>query len=170
MGFLAFFLGMYSGPSGSSGSVAFLSLVLCGPTCGCFSALELHRRAAEGARRRKHWHTAGVCVRSIQRGTTWFTPVKGDRQINSVTRRRCNDGNSLWVDGQLDSRVTKQEVLCGKHCYTITIRARWLLIRNYRNTVFCWHVAGKIRIKPLLMRFTFERRPGGWHTGRRHLC
>ncbi len=71
MGFFAFFLGMYSGPSGpssSSSSAALLPAVLGGWVLLCGSVLELHREAAgetcrgrhRAACSRKHWHNAGV--------------------------------------------------------------------------------------------------------------
>lgn len=138
MGFLAFFLGMYSGPSSSSGSSAFLSLALCGPTLGCVSALELNRRAEEGARGRKHWHTAGGCVKSTQRGTTWVTPA----EENTF----CQWWFPLWRP--LDSRVTPQ---AGSHVrlkqkkkllqMTIYTQARWInkTVTLCRNLRCSWH-------------------------------
>lgn len=122
MGFLAFFFGMYSGPSGSSGSSGLLSSVLFGPTCRGFTPLKWLRTAAEGACSRKHWHTAGVCVRSIQRGTTWFTPGMGWAKLI------CNSSTVWWQLFPLsrhlrDSRVTsKQEVLCSKDLKKILYR------------------------------------------------
>lgn len=139
MGFLAFFFGMYSGPSGSSGSSALLPSVLFGPTCRDFTPLERLRTAAEGACSRKHWHTAGVCVRSTQCGTTRFTPGMGWAKLI------CHSSTG-WRQLFPLSRVTsKQEVLCSKkNKKYISIYFTGCVNENdkraFKYSIFRWHV------------------------------